>query len=177
MQRRRVSWPIQGRIASSSRSSLEVLVRAGEDLLEDLLGVLRPEPEGLAADGVDVAREARDELAPGVLVTAAAAGDELSIGERCKLHGKEYETEMFGSREDPGPVRRPVDGERRPTCCTLRLIWTSSGTRHSELLQSARTGELATRLAAARREERRTFLARMRSRREPSRTSTPAAST
>jgi len=49
--------------------------------------------------------------------------------------------------------------------------------RHSELLQSARTGELATRLAAARREERRTFLARMRSRREPSRTSTPAAST
>ena len=49
--------------------------------------------------------------------------------------------------------------------------------RHSALLQSARTGERATRLAAARREERRTVLARMRSRREPSRTSTPAAST
>ena len=34
--------------------------------------------------------------------------------------------------------------------------------RHSELLQSARTGELATRLAAAPAEERRTFLARLR---------------
>ena len=35
----------------------EMLVGAGEDLLEDLLGVLLAQPEGLAADRVDVARE------------------------------------------------------------------------------------------------------------------------
>src|ERR671918_1300782 len=58
---------------------LEVLVRAREDLLEDLLGVLLAEPVRLAADGVDVPREARDELAPRVLVAAAAAGDELGV--------------------------------------------------------------------------------------------------
>ena len=46
MQSRRVSCPIHGRIASSLKPR-EVLVRAGEDLLEDLLGVLRPQPECL----------------------------------------------------------------------------------------------------------------------------------
>lgn len=49
--------------------------------------------------------------------------------------------------------------------------------RHSDLLRSARTGELATRMAASRRDERRLFLARMRTRGEARQTSTPAAST
>jgi hypothetical protein len=43
--------------------------------------------------------------------------------------------------------------------------------RHSELLRQARAGELATRVAAARREERRSFLARLRSKPEPYRPS------
>ena len=47
--------------------------------------------------------------------------------------------------------------------------------RHSELLRVARTGELATRLAESRRQERRTFLARLRARPEARHTSTPAA--
>ena len=38
--------------------------------------------------------------------------------------------------------------------------------RHSDLLRLARTGELAARLAAGRREERRSFLARLSSERE-----------
>ena len=42
----------------------QVPVRPGEDLLEDLLGVLLAQPVRLAADGVDVAREPRDEPAP-----------------------------------------------------------------------------------------------------------------
>ena len=49
--------------------------------------------------------------------------------------------------------------------------------RHGDMLRIARTGELATRMAAARLEERRTFLARLRARREPRQTPTPAAST
>jgi hypothetical protein len=48
--------------------------------------------------------------------------------------------------------------------------------RHSDLLRLARSGELAARLAAERREERRSFLARLRGAREqPCRTSTSAA--
>jgi hypothetical protein len=43
--------------------------------------------------------------------------------------------------------------------------------RHSELLRQARAGELATRVAAARREERRSFLAWLRSKPEPYRPS------
>lgn len=47
--------------------------------------------------------------------------------------------------------------------------------RHSELLRAARRGELAIRLAESRREERRTFLARLRARPEARQTSTSAA--
>ena len=43
--------------------------------------------------------------------------------------------------------------------------------RHSDLLRQARAGELATRLAASRREERRSFLARLRAKPEPRQTS------
>ena len=39
--------------------------------------------------------------------------------------------------------------------------------RHSDLLRQARAGELAARLAAARREERRSFLSRLRSAPKP----------
>ena len=56
-----------------------MLVDAGEDLLEDVLGVVRRQPERLEADRVDVAREPLDELVPGGLVAAAAARDELRI--------------------------------------------------------------------------------------------------
>ena len=58
-----------------------MLVGAGEDLLENLLGIGRPESERLGADGEDVAREPGDELAPGILVARAAASDELCVGE------------------------------------------------------------------------------------------------
>jgi hypothetical protein len=47
--------------------------------------------------------------------------------------------------------------------------------RHSDLLREARAGDLAMRLAAARREERRSFLVRLRSKAQqphPSRAST-----
>ncbi len=48
--------------------------------------------------------------------------------------------------------------------------------RHSDLLRLARTGELATRLGTARREERRSFLARLRAERRAGPTPTPATS-
>ena len=49
-------------------------------------------------------------------------------------------------------------------------------TRHSDLLRRARAGELATRLAESRSDERRFFLARRRHQRTPCQPSTPAAS-
>ena len=56
-----------------------MLVDAGEDLLEDVFGVVRREPERLEADRVDIAREPLDELVPGGLLAVAAARDELCI--------------------------------------------------------------------------------------------------
>lgn len=50
-------------------------------------------------------------------------------------------------------------------------------TRHSDLLRRARAGELATRLAESRSDERRFFLARRRHQRTPCPPSRPAAST
>ena len=47
--------------------------------------------------------------------------------------------------------------------------------RHSDLLRQARAGELATRLGEARRDERRSFLARLRRPSDPCQASTPAA--
>ena len=48
--------------------------------------------------------------------------------------------------------------------------------RHSDLLRQARTGELVLRLGAARREERRSFLSRLRDAPKPRQSSTPATS-
>jgi len=50
-------------------------------------------------------------------------------------------------------------------------------TRHSDLLRRARAGELATRLAESRSDERRFFLARRRHQRTQCQPSRPAAST
>jgi hypothetical protein len=47
--------------------------------------------------------------------------------------------------------------------------------RHSDLLRQARAGELAARVGEARRDERRSFLARLRRPPEPSHASTPGA--
>jgi hypothetical protein len=48
--------------------------------------------------------------------------------------------------------------------------------RHRELMRQARAGELAKRLAAARREERRSFLSRLRREPKPGRPSVPQTS-
>jgi hypothetical protein len=48
--------------------------------------------------------------------------------------------------------------------------------RHSDLLRQARTGELALRLADARREERRSFLSRLRPAPKPNQATRPATS-
>src|SRR2546425_1790262 len=56
---------------------VEVLVRAREDLLEDVLRRVLLEPEALHADRIHVAGEVLHELAPRLLVAGAAAADEL----------------------------------------------------------------------------------------------------
>jgi len=57
-----------------------VLVHASEDLLEDVFGVVRGQPERLDGDRVDVAREALHELVPRRRVALPASCDELRIG-------------------------------------------------------------------------------------------------
>ena len=81
MQVRRVSWAIHGRTALVVAQTAELLEDLGEHVLEDVLGVLRPEPEALAADRVDVPRESLDELVPRLVVPVAAARDEILVAE------------------------------------------------------------------------------------------------
>jgi hypothetical protein len=52
-----------------------MLVDACEHLLEDVLGVVRRQPERLHRDRVDVAGEALDQLVPRGLVPGTAPGD------------------------------------------------------------------------------------------------------
>src|SRR5919106_2612301 len=66
--------------------AVEMLVRAREDLLEDVLGVVLAQAEGLRADRVDVTREAADQLAPRGLVAGAAARDHTRVGKGRELH-------------------------------------------------------------------------------------------
>src|SRR5439155_8568634 len=60
---------------------VEVLVRTGEDFLEDVLRVRLGEPERLNGDRIHVAREPFDKLVPGLLVARPTACDELAIAE------------------------------------------------------------------------------------------------
>src|SRR6185503_14852777 len=54
--------------------------KAVEDLLEDVLRVVGAQAEPLRRNGIDVAREAVDELLPGALVAGAATGDQRRVG-------------------------------------------------------------------------------------------------
>src|SRR6478672_7141175 len=67
--------PRLDRLVAAQR--VESLVDLGEDLLEDVLGVLIPQTEALARDRIDVAGEALHESRPRILVAATAEGDEL----------------------------------------------------------------------------------------------------
>ena len=60
--------------------AVETLVRAHEDVLEDVLRLGIRKPEALEGDAVDVAGVALDELRPGRLVARAAARDEIAVG-------------------------------------------------------------------------------------------------
>jgi hypothetical protein len=114
-----------------------MLEGASEDLLEDVLRVVGAQAEPLRRDGIDVAREAVDELRPGALVAGAAAGDQRRVGKRC-----------FHGREDNACLRRLVGVHPETHRAYVRE-------RHLDLLRRARSGELAADLAAGRRAERR----------------------
>ena len=74
----------------------QALIRPGEGVLEDILGVVGGQPERLR-DRVDVARVALDELAPGVGVAGAATCDELGVRD----HGH-IKQESAGKRSPMG---------------------------------------------------------------------------
>ena len=63
-----------------------MLVRAREDLLEDVLGVLVREPVRLGRDRVDITGEALDEDVPGLGLAGAAARDQICVGQRIDAH-------------------------------------------------------------------------------------------
>ena len=60
---------------------VEPLVDPREHVLEDVLRLVRREPEALDGDGVDVAGEALDKLPPSIVVAFTAAGDEGGVGQ------------------------------------------------------------------------------------------------
>jgi len=60
---------------------VEPLVDPREHVLEDVLRVVRRQPEALDCDRVDVTREAVDKLAPGLVIAFTAACDEGGVGE------------------------------------------------------------------------------------------------
>src|SRR5215510_2367331 len=63
---------------------VEPLVDLGEDLLEDVLGVVLGEPKALRRDRVDISGEPLDESGPRVLVAFAATGDKLRSRNRLR---------------------------------------------------------------------------------------------
>src|SRR5437868_4233723 len=72
------------RVVAAQRA--EPLVDLREDFLEDVLGVVLPEPKPLRRDRVDVTREPLYERRPRLLVAVAATGDELR-GRNRLCHG------------------------------------------------------------------------------------------
>src|SRR5437868_1721196 len=67
--------PGLNRLVAAQR--VESLVDLGENLLEDVLGVMFAESEPLRRDRIDVARETLHERRPRLLIAVAATGDEL----------------------------------------------------------------------------------------------------
>ena len=100
MQSRRVSCPTrdEGLVVTELA---EVLVRPRRPPGRPPLRL--PDAGGTpGSGGVDVARESRDELAPGVLVAASAARDDLGIGERRKLHSIGMKQKSAAGGKIPG---------------------------------------------------------------------------
>jgi 3-oxoacyl-[acyl-carrier protein] reductase len=93
---------------------VQMLIGAGEDLLEDVLSVVLWQPEGLDDDRVDIAGEALDQLTPGLVVARPAAGDQLRV-RRNGLHGwiKAHSAlrGKAGRRSLP-PVQTGLEGKR-----------------------------------------------------------------
>jgi hypothetical protein len=92
---------------------VEVLVRAREHFLEDVLRVGLGQPERLDRDRVDIAREALHQLAPRLLVAGAAARDELAVTQSRGHHTDCYRSKGWGqtpSGSDPLKARSPRSG-------------------------------------------------------------------
>ena len=68
-------------------------IDAGEDVLEDVLGVVLGQAEPVRADRIHVTREPLDELVPGLRVTAPAPCDELRVRNGLGSHAFEHRRE------------------------------------------------------------------------------------
>ena len=105
----RVSCASQGLIAVVVAQRVEPFERAGEDVLEDVLGVVLRQPESAHGDRVHVAREAFDELVPRLLLSRPAALDELRVGEFDGHRGTAHSSSDLSARgKKPARCVRPV---------------------------------------------------------------------
>src|SRR4051812_12770654 len=118
---------------------VEPVVDAREDLLEDIFGVVLAQAEALRRDRVDVAREAVDELAPRLRLTAPAAVDELRVAEVRRHQGPESSARAAASRAVSSACRAASARSSSPP--TVRLSATS--------FAAARTAPSARTAAAA----------------------------
>src|SRR5205823_3678540 len=94
----------------------EVLVRAGEDLLEYVLRIVLRQPKGLDSDRVDVPGEALDERPPGVVVAVAAAGHELRVAEGLAHRPSSRRIRMVATSRKPS--RRRIGSDIAPAWVT-----------------------------------------------------------
>src|SRR5207253_2128258 len=106
----------------------QVLVRAREDLLEDVLRVVLGQPEGLDGDRIDVAGEALDQAVPGVAVAASAAGDELRVGQRVRHRSSSSRIRIFAISRNPS--RRRIGSDIEPACVTSAGVPRATASSH-----------------------------------------------
>jgi hypothetical protein len=90
-----LSDPRSDRFVVSQR--FETLVRARENLLEDVFCVVLGQAKCLRGNGVHVARKSVYEFSPRRLVAAPAAGDEAGVGDGGKRHSAQ--SNRISSRE------------------------------------------------------------------------------
>ena len=112
--------------------AVEPLVRPGEDILEDVLGVLGREAEAADADRVDVARETLDEDGPRLRVALAAARDELPVTQ--VLNGARLSVAVR-ARVFAWPS--PGGGARRSTHSAPRAAGTATGSARTSCRRSS----------------------------------------
>jgi hypothetical protein len=80
---------------------VEPLVRPGEHVLKDVLGVVLGQPEGADGDRVHIARETLHQLVPRLRLAGPAAPDELRVGDLDSHSGRSIQARLHPNGKKP----------------------------------------------------------------------------